>query len=245
MKSGIYRINLGNGYYYIGSSVRLQFRKTEHGSALRLNKHYNIRMQRNWNKYGVFEFVVLVTCPQNELLYNEQIWLNAHFTNPKNLNLLPTAGRTTGFRHSALTRKRMSDLAKKRPAMAIATRRKISETLTGIPLSGKNRIRNAAHLKAMNIGRTGTPRSATTRDKISAAHLGKQLSPAHRESLRAARLNSPRVEAANKARRGAKASAETRAKLSAARKGKPLTDAHRKNLSIAHKLRHARLRMVA
>ena len=62
MTVGVYQIkNTDNGKSYIGSSMRLERRLSEHKSRLRHNKHGNRHLQRAWNKYGkdAFEFEVL------------------------------------------------------------------------------------------------------------------------------------------------------------------------------------------
>jgi len=59
---GIYIIrNLVNNKIYIGSSVNIKRRFSQHKSTLRHNTHRNKHLQNAWNKYGEinFEFVIL------------------------------------------------------------------------------------------------------------------------------------------------------------------------------------------
>jgi len=86
--SGIYRIDLGNGWFYIGSAQNLERRKRQHRSALDRKDHFNRVMQRCWNKYGIFEFVILQKCATDELVIYEQTHLDKHFDNPRNVTLL-------------------------------------------------------------------------------------------------------------------------------------------------------------
>ena len=52
--SGIYKIvNKVNGKYYVGSSNDvLKTRFYEHKRLLTKNKHFNVKLQNAWNKYG-------------------------------------------------------------------------------------------------------------------------------------------------------------------------------------------------
>ena len=57
MKSGIYKIlNKSNGKCYIGSSCNLNKRKYQHFNSLMKNKHYNLYLQKSFNKYGKDNF---------------------------------------------------------------------------------------------------------------------------------------------------------------------------------------------
>lgn len=61
---GVYYIlNKCNNKMYIGQSRKVYTRFQQHYSALRGNYHSNIRLQLEWNIYGVkcFEFDVLTT----------------------------------------------------------------------------------------------------------------------------------------------------------------------------------------
>ncbi len=79
MTCGIYQVvNTINGHIYIGSSSDIDSRRLKHLSEFRRNCHSNSYFQRAWNKYGedVFEFEVLITCPQDLLLYYEQQFID-------------------------------------------------------------------------------------------------------------------------------------------------------------------------
>jgi len=85
MNSGIYRIDLGNGWFYIGQTSNFVKRKSGHFRALESQLHSNIRMQNCWNKYQVFIFTVLHKCEISELTIQEQFFLDIYFSNPKNV----------------------------------------------------------------------------------------------------------------------------------------------------------------
>ena len=65
-KSGIYKINIYETCY-IGSSVNLYMRLSQHISHLRKNKHHSQYMQRCFNKYGEDKFTIeiLEYCENN------------------------------------------------------------------------------------------------------------------------------------------------------------------------------------
>lgn len=68
--SGIYCIqNKINNKRYVGQSKDLIGRWHQHQTNLRKNRHYNHRLQHDWNKYGEksFEFTVLEECNQLEI----------------------------------------------------------------------------------------------------------------------------------------------------------------------------------
>jgi group I intron endonuclease len=80
--SGIYQIQskLKPGNIYIGSSVNIQHRWTEHLSNLKKNKHHSRKLQRHFNKYGLedLQFSVLLGCDKEDLLKIEQYFLDSY-----------------------------------------------------------------------------------------------------------------------------------------------------------------------
>jgi group I intron endonuclease len=192
--AGIYRIDLGNNNFYIGSAVNLTSREQQHRTGLAASRHCNLRMQNCWNKYGVFEFTVLEECAKDDLLLREQFYLDQHCDNPKNVNLVSTAGSTLGYKHSAETCAKMSAAHK------------------GVPMS-------AEHCAKKSAARKGVPLSAETRAKISAAKKGVPLSAEHCAKLSAAKkgvpLSAEHYAKLSAAKKGKPLSAEHRAKMSA------------------------------
>jgi len=92
VNSGVYQIvNRVNGKRYIGSSVNIKRRWQQHKNALRGGYHYNIYLQRSWNKYGKSSFVfqVIYYCDRDEIYDNEQFFLDA--ISPE-YNILDVAG---------------------------------------------------------------------------------------------------------------------------------------------------------
>jgi group I intron endonuclease len=191
--SGIYRIDLGNGWFYIGSAANLKTRESQHRSGLKYNEHENPKMQNVWNKYGVFKLAILEYCPVVELINREQLHLDKHFDDPKNVNLSPTAGSCLGIIRSVETRAKISATMKGRIVSA--------ETRAKLSAANKNPSADIrAKLSAAQIGRVF---STDTRSKMSSAQKGKIRSAETRAKISTAGRN--RV-----------VSAETRAKLVAA-----------------------------
>ena len=217
--SGIYRIDLGNGYFYIGSSADLFRRESEHLRDLHCAKHGNVKMQNCWNKYGVFEFTVLEECNKGVLLQREQIYLDKWLSDKKNVNISLIAGSPmTGRTHSAESRARIVTVLTGRVCSA-ETKERISAALTGVPKSAdacannsdaqKNSPKATAHRAALAAAKKGVPLSAETKDKISAALKGKPKS------------------------------ADACANMSAVRKGVPKSAEHRANMVAAWVRRRA------
>jgi len=74
--SGIYKIvNLTRGDFYVGSTINLRKRMARHFSDLKYQRHYNIHLQRAFNKYGKdnFKFEPLIFCNVENLELYEQI----------------------------------------------------------------------------------------------------------------------------------------------------------------------------
>ena len=129
--SGIYAIvNRVNGNRYIGSSQDVYSRWARHVARLNANNHHSRHLQNAWNKYGaeVFDFIVLETCRNENLIKIEQKYIDAE----KPLyNVSPTAGRTAGIIRSDEYREKQSK-AQKGKVISEETRRKISEGMKGI-----------------------------------------------------------------------------------------------------------------
>jgi len=153
--AGIYRIELGNGWFYIGSAVNLKRREGRHRSELVASKHCNVFMQRCWNKYGVFKFTVLEECAISELVEYEQTYLDQHFDDKKNVNIAPTAGSSLGVKHTAESRANYSA--------------RVVSAETRAKLSASHKNMSAETRANMSAAQLGKKFSAEHRAKISAA----------------------------------------------------------------------------
>lgn len=149
MKAGIYRfVNTATGDCYVGSSSDLNRRRLQHLNSLRKNKHHSYRFQEAWNDYGEtqFDYEVLeeleITENLKDQLFNrEQYWIN--IIEPE-YNILPAAGSTLGYHHTE------------------ETKRKISETTTGVKKS-------AEHSKHISEGQKGKLLTEEHKEKLSQA----------------------------------------------------------------------------
>ena len=76
---GIYKItNTISGKIYIGSSLHVERRLTDHKYLLKNNKHHSIKLQNSWNKHGSenFKFEIIEECNDENYLEREQYYLN-------------------------------------------------------------------------------------------------------------------------------------------------------------------------
>lgn len=175
MKSGIYRIALGNDNFYIGSAVDLANRENEHRSKLKRGIHDNKFVQNCWNKYQVFEFFVLEECFKEDLIIREQFHIDQHLSNPKMTNICLVAGSTLGLVHSPEARAKISAAMSR---MSSETKAKMSRARMGHTVSVATRAKISA-------AQTGKVISAETKAKLSAANKGKVLTAEHRAKMSA------------------------------------------------------------
>lgn len=99
-KCGVYKItNIINGKIYIGSSKSILQRWRNHIRELELNKHKNMFLQSDWNKYGNknFIFEILEECDEDERYTVEQEYLN---------KLLPFYRNENGYNISEISTQR-------------------------------------------------------------------------------------------------------------------------------------------
>lgn len=116
--SGIYIFkNLINGKVYIGSSIRVLFRKGQHQSDLSENKHYNEHFQNAWNKYGGenFSWEILEKCIFESIDHRknrEQYWIDLYRSSDENYDYNithPVKSVTPSPRRSAISKKMWKD----------------------------------------------------------------------------------------------------------------------------------------
>lgn len=114
-KRSVYYIkNKYNGRVYVGSTVNVAHRKSTHFSTLRHAKHKNRRLQKDFNRYGeaAFEFVLVGTLVDEKTALKFEQSLIDGFESI--YNILPKAGKARGRVYTAVTLKRMSEVAKGR-----------------------------------------------------------------------------------------------------------------------------------
>lgn len=108
MPTGIYKItNISNNKIYIGSSVDMLTRWSQHKYYFRNEKHQNIHLQRAYNKYGEqsFVFEILENCEPDKLIEREQVWID--WLKPQ-YNKRKDASSNLGIKYSEETKIKMS-----------------------------------------------------------------------------------------------------------------------------------------
>ena len=161
MTIGIYKIeNLVNGKTYIGSSINIEQRWSQHRWFLNTSSHHSPHLQRSFDKYGQdkFSFEILQELEFAEtLLVVEQVYFSLY---KPEYNVLPIAGSPKSRKLTEETRKKMSDAKKGKPHSQ-ETREKMSN-------SRKGRTHSEEHRKSMSLSRIGKkhPKSRTLKSFI-------------------------------------------------------------------------------
>jgi group I intron endonuclease len=189
--SGIYIITCTpTGKIYIGSSVNIRVRCSEHRTILRKGNHHSRHFQNAWNKYGEenFVFEVLQPCDKSDLITFEQWYLDTLCPfGKRGFNIAKDAkAPTRGMEVSIETRKKLSESTKafwstpegKAKKRASLLGRKMPEHLKQkLGEISRNRIvsdETKEKLRQNNIGKRATPE---TRAKMSASQKGKKMPP--------------------------------------------------------------------
>jgi group I intron endonuclease len=164
-KSGIYSIiNKITGFRYVGGSINIPKRFSQHKDDLKNNKHDNAYLQNAWNKYWSvsFEFEVLEYCEKEKLIEREQFWIDSLSTvRPDGYNLKSNASSNLGIVFGPQARANMS--------------------------ASRKANLNMDHIKRMsaiaaNLSR-GKPRTEEIKLKMSIAQKGKKLTAEHKEKV--------------------------------------------------------------
>jgi group I intron endonuclease len=185
LKSGVYRVDLGNEWFYVGSSQDLLIREREHQGRLERGSHGNRIMQNVFNKHRAFVFTVLGRYPVEEIIEREQELLDEYCQDPKCVNIATVAGTSpmTGRNHSDETKAKIS---------ASKTGRKLAvEHVAKISAGNKGKARTPEWRAALSAAGMGHEVSEQTRAKLSAANLGKKNAPLtheHRAAISAAQI---------------------------------------------------------
>ena len=144
---GIYVItNVANLKVYVGQSIDIRRRWTEHLLTLKRGKHFNKHLQGAYAKYGKdsFIFTIVEECERKQLDDRELFWINKfNSTDNKhgyNIIEVPVTVKQTD-----------------------QTRRKISESRRGMRFSKSHR----EHIREARIGRKATEK---TKAKLRALH---------------------------------------------------------------------------
>lgn len=169
MASGVYLIeNTINGRKYVGSAINIRSRWQGHRRSLERGRHHSKFMQRCWNKHGAdaFSFKVLVECCVENLTSVEQDFIDDL---APEYNSAPFAGSQLGYRHSAESRRKMSENSARIPAFK----------------GHRHSDESKAQISKSRMGKGGGPRTPERRANISAALKGKPCPPDRRLKISA------------------------------------------------------------
>lgn len=122
---GVYRITcVPSGRVYIGSSVSISKRFSEHRSGLRYGRHHSYMLQRAWDKHGAenFKFETLLRCSADMRIEYEQACIDAYESaNPRfGMNVCveargaPPKAAFRGRKHTPETKRLLSERLKGR-----------------------------------------------------------------------------------------------------------------------------------
>lgn len=220
MKCGVYKIKCtGNGKFYIGSSVNIPKRLTQHFSQLRHGRHENIYLQRVYDKYGEESFVTSVLAETETIgraRRKEQKYLNKFCESSRFINIGNTASGGDNLTHhpkrEKIIRKIKRSLRKTIDNMTDAERRK-----TYCKFGDKNGM----------YGRTHTPETKAHLSKVCKGKVGEEhhrYGSKHSEGTKRIMSKAAKKRAKEKdyvnSFAGKTHTKETRKKISAANKGK-------------------------
>ena len=231
---GIYRItNKINNKVYIGSSINLSRRKTDHFSTLKNNRHRNSHLQRAFNLYGkdnfyweVVEYVQTCESTEETLITLEQKWMDKlqAYDDSYGYNICPVAGRANKGICTEETRRKLSLAGIGR----IPWNKGIS-----VPLEIKIKISNSLKGRiAVNKGKTI---SEETRKKISEASKGNTYSKGKVPWNKGVPLSEEQKLNLSEKNKGKTASEETKTKMSLIRKGVDKSEEHKINIGKANR----------
>jgi len=169
MISGIYQIlNLVDNKSYIGSSKDIHCRWKAHINKLKSNTHYNLHLQRSWNKYGEvnFKFTIIELVPVTKLKEKEQFHIDISLSYERKFgyNISPKANNSE-MSEETKEKLRKANLGKKQSKETVEKRMR---KIRGIPKTAEhrkktgdaNRGRKASEKEIENnrlwhLGRTG------------------------------------------------------------------------------------------
>jgi group I intron endonuclease len=183
-KCGVYRIYfIGNDKSYIGLTKGFKGRSNQHLRVLRQDKHFNIYLQRAFNKYGEdnFRIELIEECDKSDLSKKEKEYIRIYDSFKNGFNL------TTGGEECTISedvKKRISEKHKGKIIKA-ETRQKLREINLGKKLMQKtkdkisklNRDRVLTSQQKEKMSKGGSiVRTQATKDKMSKSRLGYKIS---------------------------------------------------------------------
>lgn len=102
MTSGIYKVYLGEpSKVYIGQSVSIELRISQHKYMLRNSRHYNSIMQRAFNITGIFDTEILEIAEAIELDRLEELYMVKYNSLARGYNICSAGASGRGLNHSS------------------------------------------------------------------------------------------------------------------------------------------------
>lgn len=252
-KHGIYKIeHVASGRIYVGSSINIDKRLSEHKSKLRRCGHENRHLQNAWNKYGsdTFAFSVIEhVADKTTLIQREQHWIDALDAACRpNFNILPNAHSALGQVVSTETRAKLSAFQSSRPRQPLSAEHRaiLSQKAKGRQMHPNTRAAIHAAVTGRKFGPEfsaklsaalrGLKRSPETRARLS--FVAKHRSQDHRTRLSHAAIKNNTVAYLNTAAATAKRlatlrSQEQRNRVSVMFKGRKQSPSHKANIAAA------------
>lgn len=175
--SGVYLLWCNaNNMFYVGQSVDMQRRCTEHFSRLRSGVHKNHRLQAAYDEYGesVFGVRYVISCAIADLLHYEQVCFNIFSKRYESFNSGEDMARPALGRKRDDRDKCVATLNKHRPAAQAALRKRIHD-------DPEFAAQVSANCRRAYMKMRSNPQNELKRKKAAAAAL---QTPAFREGAR-------------------------------------------------------------
>ena len=190
MAAGIYRIQIGERFYY-GQSQDLEKREKEHLARLRRGVHENQRVQNTYNKYQEFHFEVVATVvgslePDDLTVHLnalEQLYLDKFHDTEGCMNIAKCAEVSRrGAKHLEATKAKLrkANLGK---VLSAEHRRKISEGQKGRVSGMRGKTHSLETKMKMSLSLRGRRHSEEAKRKISIAQVGQGCRPCYGRPL--------------------------------------------------------------
>jgi group I intron endonuclease len=221
--SGIYGIlNKENKNIYIGGSSNILKRTKEHKKKLKLKKHENRFLQKDYNNIGYnnFEIILIEKCDKCQLIEKEQHYIDLYKLTNSVYNIAMFAKSSLGIKRTEETRK------------------KISEALTGRESPLKGIPRSEETKQKISVANTGYKHTEESKEKNRQAHLGTTQTEYAKQRISEFQRTQTRSEETRRriseAKKGIPKSEETKEKLRQANLGKKQSNANKEALRQAN-----------
>lgn len=180
MTIGIYKIECAvNGKIYIGSSVNVEKRWSDHRWQLNNKIHSNPHLQSAWILYGseTFIFSLIEECLDSEILIREQYYLDILFKDANTFNIATIAGSAQKGKKLSEDHKRKISEGNKGKVVSEETKRKMSE-------SQKGKKKTPEQIENHRSKLIGKKASESTKLKMSNTRKGRKHSEEVKEKIR-------------------------------------------------------------